>query len=145
MLQHITDQDINGYKTDPKDPFAVEFIDGVITSILNTYEPIAIAFMNGSDSSNRTRPEYEAAARALNGQVKFYELNSLEHPTMTEEHSIETFPTLILIKDNDEIAVYKGHYLRGKLIKRIQKALDLPRPLGDFEKDESDYDGWLDR
>jgi thioredoxin 2 len=70
-------------------------------------------------------PAFEEASRQLSLQVQFLKVNTDEHQGMGSLYGIESIPTLIMFKDNEEIGTISGAMGSDELVrwaKRFIKA-----------------------
>lgn len=68
-------------------------------------------------------PQFAAAARALNGQVRFAKLNSEEVPAVAARLGIRSIPTLIVFHQGKELARQSGAMDSARLVQWLRAVL----------------------
>ncbi len=66
--------------------------------------------------------DLEEMAPSLNG-VEIKKLNIMENYELTEKYNIRSVPTLIILKGNDESAIYTGYRGKADLQKFLSESL----------------------
>jgi len=88
--------------------------------VLEAKQPVAVVFLNhDSISCKHYIPEFEAVADEFRKRMKFYKIDAVENPTITDDLGIDAVPTVLIFRDSDEIAKYEGPYSREALMERI--------------------------
>ena len=80
-------------------------------------------FSHESIACDHGREEIIAFEKDFKDIVKCVALDVDENPTLTEEMLVDAVPTLILIKDADEIARFEGPYSREMLGQRFKEII----------------------
>ena len=105
MITDLNDEDLEKRLQETKGLMGVAFFDYV------------------SIPCQHFQPELEAVAEKFDGKVKFYQINAVENPIITEKLGVETVPTLVMYRGSEEIARYEGPYSREAVIERVNVLL----------------------
>ena len=68
-------------------------------------------------------PEFEAAARAFEGRVRFAKVNVDEAPALADRYGVRSIPHLVLFRDGRPVQMLTGFADR----KRLEGFLETPR------------------
>lgn len=90
---------------------------------------VGVAFMNyASIPCDHFMPELHGLAELMEDRVKFFIVDVVENPTLSEEFGIDAAPTLVMFKDDEEIARYEGPYSKEALKGRLDTLLLFKKP-----------------
>ena len=67
-------------------------------------------------------PAFEAAAEALQGQVRFAKVNTDEEPGLATRFAVRAVPTLVLFEGGREVRRISGVLDAGSLLRWLQQA-----------------------
>jgi thioredoxin-like negative regulator of GroEL len=81
----------------------------------------AIAFLAfDSIPCDLFRPQLEEAAESLVEWIRFWRVDAVENPSVTDHLNVEAVPTVVLFKDGDEVARWTGPYSAAALEERMR-------------------------
>lgn len=112
-IKHLNEIDVEALFEKEKDLFAV---------VLTSYESIPCQHFE---------PELRAIAELMDGRLRFYRVNATENPAAAEYLGVEAVPTVVIIRDREEIAKYEGPYSKEALKERLEtllKKIEAPEP-----------------
>jgi thioredoxin-like negative regulator of GroEL len=99
-----------------------ELLDRLLADLIVGPGCFAIAFMGHfSEACTHFWPEIRAVAHEWHKKIKFYSIDAIENPTLTDQFGVTAVPTLIVFKGGDEVARYEGPYSREALRERLGK------------------------
>lgn len=97
---------------------------GLESLIINLQGYAAVAFLaHDSVPCDHFRPELEKTAEALVEWIRFWRLDAVENPTVTDHLGVEAVPMVLLFKDGDEIARWEGPYAAEAPEKRMREEI----------------------
>jgi thioredoxin-like negative regulator of GroEL len=90
---------------------------------------VGVAFMSyTSIPCDHFMPELHGLAEIMDGRIKFFIVDCVENPTLTDDLAIEAAPTLVMFKANEEIGRYEGPYSKEALKDRLETLLLFKKP-----------------
>ncbi len=89
--------------------------------LINQHGYAAVAFLAfDSYPCELFRPELEGTAEALVEWIRFWRLDVIENPTITDHLDVKAVPTVVLFKDGEEVKRFEGPYSRKALEQRLR-------------------------
>jgi thioredoxin 1 len=80
-------------------------------------------FLAESIPCRHFRPEFDALADMIPGNVEFWRVDVSENPEITDLLGIGAAPTTVLYRDSDEVRRFEGPYERVALRDRLKDAM----------------------
>lgn len=97
---------------------------GLEQAIVETGGLLAVWFFDyESIPCDHSKPEVVRVAKEF-PTIKFVKINVVENPLITEEMLIEALPTLLVVKDADEIGRFEGPYSFETMADRFKSILE---------------------